>query len=190
MAARNVIRQGVDAIKVHEGLTPEMLKAVVEEAHGAGLEVVGHTHDPREAVLAGLNFIEHGEPLPYATIGDPEKLRAAREGRLPTPEAYMDPQLFAPLIDLFLKNGVHLNPTLSRSWISVIPKKREWSELAAKILQDPSLRFIPEARLQFWLSATKATDTDTNSSQMERRRKGFRNVAEFTRTTPFFSVLR
>jgi len=181
IAARNVIRQGVDAIKVHEGLTPEMLKAVVEEAHGAGLEVVGHTHDPREAVLAGFRFIEHGEPLPYATIGDPETLRAAREGRLQTPEAYMDPQLFAPLIDLFLKNGVHLNPTLSRSWISVMPKKREWSELAAKILQDPSLRFIPEARLQFWLRATKATDTDTNSSQMERRRKGFRNVAEFVR---------
>ncbi len=181
MATRDMIRQGVDAIKVHEGLTLEMLKTIIEEAHSAGLEVVGHTHNPREAVLAGLNFIEHGEPLPYATIGDPEKLRAAQEGRLPTPEADMDPRLFDPLIDLFISNGVYLNPTLSRSWINVMPKRSEWSELAAKILGDRSMRFIPKARLQFWLQTAKAADTDTRSPQMQRRQEGFRRVEEFTR---------
>ncbi len=181
MATRDMIRQGVDAIKVHEGLTLEMLKTIIEEAHSAGLEVVGHTHNPREAVLAGLNFIEHGEPLPYATIGDPEKLRAAQEGRLPTPEADMDPRLFDPLIDLFISNGVYLNPTLSRSWINVMPKRSEWSELAAKILEDRSMRFIPKARLQFWLQTAKAADTDISSPQMQRRQEGFRRVEEFTR---------
>ncbi len=181
MATRDMIRQGVDAIKVHEGLTLEMLKTIIEEAHSAGLEVVGHTHNPREAVLAGLNFIEHGEPLPYATIGDPEKLRAAQEGRLSTPEADMDPRLFDPLIDLFISNGVYLNPTLSRSWINVMPKRSEWSELAAKILEDRSMRFIPKARLQFWLQTAKAADTDISSPQMQRRQEGFRRVEEFTR---------
>ncbi len=181
MATRDMIRQGVDAIKVHEGLTLEMLKTIIEEAHSAGLEVVGHTHNPREAVLAGLNFIEHGEPLPYATIGDPEKLRAAQEGRLSTPEADMDPRLFDPLIDLFISNGVYLNPTLSRSWINVMPKRSEWSELAAKILEDRSMRFIPKARLQFWLQTAKAADTDISSPQMQRRLEGFRRVEEFTR---------
>ena len=45
VATRKVIRHGVDAVKVHEALSTELLQAVVEEAHRAGLEVeIGRAH--------------------------------------------------------------------------------------------------------------------------------------------------
>ncbi|MGH9786451.1 MAG: amidohydrolase family protein, partial [Terriglobia bacterium] len=68
VVVRNTIRQGVDAVKVHEGLTPELLGAVVDEAHKAGLEVVGHAEDAREATLAGFRFAEHQYSITHSTV--------------------------------------------------------------------------------------------------------------------------
>src|SRR5689334_16423427 len=64
--ARDLVRQnlsrGVDLIKVHEGLTSELLKSVVDEATTKGVAVVGHSENIREATLAGLKFMEHTRP--------------------------------------------------------------------------------------------------------------------------------
>src|SRR5688572_29049676 len=116
--ARNLLTRGVDALKVYQNLTPELLRPVVEEARRAGTEAVGHSHDAKEAVTAGLRFIEHTTPIAHSTLGDPEKVKAMDEGRLRNPEAEMNPALFQPLIDLMLKNGVYYNPTLSRTLIN------------------------------------------------------------------------
>jgi imidazolonepropionase-like amidohydrolase/ABC-type transport system involved in cytochrome c biogenesis permease component len=75
---------GVDGIKVvleaGGGLAPfprmevPILRAIVEAAHAAGLNVVAHTGDARDvsdAVDAGVNGIEHGsfrEPIPDAVF--------------------------------------------------------------------------------------------------------------------------
>jgi len=179
---RDLIRLGVDAIKAHEGLTLEMWEALLDEAHQAGLEVVGHTHDPKEAVEAGFKFIEHGEPLPFATISDPRKLQAVREGRIQIPEAEMETELFDPLIALFLRNGVYFNPTLSRTYINVMPKRAEWSQVALKYLEDPSWQFIPKPRYEDWLRTAKA-DAQGNRQprDAERRRVALQKVQEFAR---------
>ena len=42
---RELVEKGVDAIKVHHKLTPQVLKAITDEAHRAGLPVVGHRLD-------------------------------------------------------------------------------------------------------------------------------------------------
>src|SRR5579883_2905281 len=59
---------GVDMIKVLEGLSPELLKAVTDEASAKGLTVVGHSEDIRDATLAGLKFMEHTTPLAHAIL--------------------------------------------------------------------------------------------------------------------------
>lgn len=180
LAVRNVIQQGVDGVKVHEQLTNELLRAVVEESHKSGREVVGHSRDAREAAVAGLKFLEHSTPVAQATLPDPAKRAAAEAGKLPIPEADMDPALFDSLIDLLVKNEVYFNPTLSRQWITVMPKYREWTALAAKYLEDPVWRFIPAARREFWLRAAKATELAA-SPEVERRKEGSRRLNEFIR---------
>jgi hypothetical protein len=48
--ARDLLRRGVDGLKVYQNLTPDLLQAIVEEAHNAGTEAVGHSHDAKDAV--------------------------------------------------------------------------------------------------------------------------------------------
>lgn len=199
--ARNLLRRGVDALKVYENLTPELLQAVVEEAHKAGTEAVGHANDAKEATLVGFKFVEHSTSIAHSTLGDPAKVTAMDEGRLCTPEADMDPALFGPLIDLMVKNGVYFNPTLTRVWINAHPKKMEWHNLVTKLLEDPTYRFVPAARREVWLGLAKGSDDPTyrfspaarredclrmvkgSDSQMnnERMKDGLRKVEEFTR---------
>src|SRR5688572_2591483 len=68
--ARDLLRRGVDLLKVYQNLTPDLLRAIVEEAHAAGTEAVGHARDANEAIAAGLTFIEHATPIAHATIDD------------------------------------------------------------------------------------------------------------------------
>lgn len=70
------IRQGVSVIKVcmntdNRVLAPEEIKVIVQTAHEHGLSVTAHaTYDEsaRDAVLAGVNGIEHGYILSDTTL--------------------------------------------------------------------------------------------------------------------------
>jgi imidazolonepropionase-like amidohydrolase len=85
-AVRKQAEAGVDLIKVYSRLDKDVFLAIVDEAHKAGLKVVGHVPDSigiEEAAAAGLRSIEHwngfeksiakllGEPVEqtYAGIG-------------------------------------------------------------------------------------------------------------------------
>jgi imidazolonepropionase-like amidohydrolase len=175
--ARSLLKQGVDGLKVYEHLTPELLKPIVEEAHRAGVEAVGHSHDAREAVLAGLKFIEHSTPLARATLSDPAKIRALDEDTLRRPEADMDRALFDPLIKLMVEHGVFINPTLSRTWIQTLPKQATWNAEVAPLFESSTYRFIPAARREFWLNAIK----ENRVQRDERAVAGLANLYEFIR---------
>jgi imidazolonepropionase-like amidohydrolase len=174
--ARSLLQRGVDALKVYQHLTPDLLTPIVEEARKAGTEAVGHSRDAKEAILAGLKFIEHSTPIAHATLGDPAKIQAMDEGRLPDPEADMDSALFGPPIDLMLKNGVYYNPTLTRVWIDALPKRTEWYKEATILLEDPAYRFIPAARREFWLRTARERQPEG-----PRARDAVRKVQDFTR---------
>ena len=176
-ATRRLIAQGVDAIKVYEGLDIASLQAVVEEAHQAGLEVVGHTQDARQAVGVGLKFIEHAAPIAHSTLGDPAKTAAMDKRQLPNPETQMNPALFDPMIAMMVENGVYFNPTLTRN----IPESREWFGLVKQLLEDPSSHFITEARRESWLDEIRAADTPDYAARMQRRAEMIQKVREFPR---------
>jgi imidazolonepropionase-like amidohydrolase len=174
--ARALLKQGVDALKVYQHLTSDLLRPIVEEAHAAGTEAVGHSHDAKDAVLAGLRFIEHTTPIAHATLGDPARLTDMDADRLQTPEADMNPALFGPLIDLMMKSGVFFNPTLTRIWIDAMTQRAEWLKEAGGLIESPDYRFIPAARREFWLKATREPSKAT-----VRQTTGLRKVEEFTR---------
>jgi len=174
LAARRLISKGVDALKVYEGLSNESLKAVVEEAHQAGMEVVGHTVDARQATLAGMKFIEHVAPIVHSTLGDPAKIQALERGRLPNSQAEMDAALFDPLIQLLVRNGVYFNPTLTRPR----PESREWYDVAGKLLQDPATRFITDARREHWLAQVRTAETPQATESLRKTREFIRRFVQ------------
>jgi imidazolonepropionase-like amidohydrolase len=59
---RELVKRGVDVIKVWEGLTPEDYRAVVQVAHEAGIKVHAHLYEPeriRYALDAGVDVFQH-----------------------------------------------------------------------------------------------------------------------------------
>ena len=59
---RHLIERGVDVIKVWVGLTADDYRAVVDEAHKAGIQVHAHLYDPRAirmAIDAGVDVFQH-----------------------------------------------------------------------------------------------------------------------------------
>jgi imidazolonepropionase-like amidohydrolase len=85
-AVRQMKRAGADFIKVYYNeAEAEVLKAVIEEAHAAGLKVTGHL--PANLTLAavhemGLDGIEHGMYLRAVKQADHERMEAERKGRV------------------------------------------------------------------------------------------------------------
>lgn len=177
---RELIGDGVDLIKVYQYLTLDELKAIVDEAHKAGVEVVGHSHDARDDVAAHLKFLEHTTPVTHDTLSDPAKLRAMDAETLPIPEADMDEKLFDPLIQLLVKNGVYYNPTLTREWINVLPEKQQWYDEAGKMIQSPEFAFIPKERREYWMRMVNGTEP-IRAQHLEREKQGMQKVEEFTK---------
>ena len=110
---RTLKAAGVDHIKVDLTITDDQLRAVIEEANAAGLRVLGHTQNIRNAVAMGMKHMEHMDTMARALL--------EQEGKNPRPEgttaeAAVDPKLFPPLIDYLINQGVYVNPTLYLSW--------------------------------------------------------------------------
>ena len=180
---RQLVSQGVDAIKVHEGLTTELLKAVVEEAHAHGLEAIGHTINARDSANVGFKFIEHTWPVANATLTDPAKLKEMEEHNIEGTEYLMKPELYDPLIQLLAQKGIYFNPTFAgnRYWTRVAsPQSKEWADTVAKVYDDPGVAFVPDEERQAWLRAAPGKGK-MDPKQAEQQALGLKNVMEFIR---------
>jgi imidazolonepropionase-like amidohydrolase len=72
--ARRLLARGVDCLKIYEQLTPPLVRAVVQEAQGAGVPVTAHLRDTSAvaALEAGVRGLEHafGFPVCDEAAGD------------------------------------------------------------------------------------------------------------------------
>lgn len=72
---RQIIAQGAVIIKVYTSVTPEILKVVVDEAHKAGVLVVGHIGmSARAAAVAGIDSLAHSTGIAVDVL-KPEDLK-------------------------------------------------------------------------------------------------------------------
>src|SRR6185436_8722996 len=161
---RKLKAAGVDHIKVDLTITDEQLRAVIEEGNAAGLKVLGHTQNIKKAVDMGMKHMEHMDTMARALL--------EQEGKDPrpagtTPEAAVNPALFPPLIDYMVKQGVYVNATLVLSWAGGTERWRDQAKLAADLVKDPNLAFIP--------ADVKATWT----REPGRARAGYANISAF-----------
>ena len=56
---------GVDYIKLYVGLTPDLVKAAIDEAHFYGKKVIGHLYMTSwtDAANLGIDALTHGVPV-------------------------------------------------------------------------------------------------------------------------------
>jgi Amidohydrolase family len=106
--------QGVDFIKVHNHLTPELYDAIVSESRKVQLTFAGHLPEagPLAAAAAGQRTIEHGRGMLLCSSDVWARIRS---------ESHADAQYCAPLeiqaalFPALLRAGTWFTPTLT-SW--------------------------------------------------------------------------
>lgn len=143
-AARELLAAGVDAIKVYQKLTPELLRPIAEAAHAAGRRVIGHvTMSARDAALAGIDALEHGSGIALAIAADPARVRALPEQSGVFGWRLMDPARADALAALLVERHVTVVPALA-SWARGAPQRAAFQAEAAKVVADPELGYLPE----------------------------------------------
>lgn len=137
-AVRHQIKLGADVIKIcatggvlSQGdgvgapqLTPEEMRAIVDEANRAGRKVAAHAHGNqgiREAVAAGVHSIEHGSILDRKAIS-----MMKRSGTYLVPTIYV-----GTFVEQAAKAG-KLSPDSAQKALEIAPKMRNSFQMAYK----------------------------------------------------------
>jgi hypothetical protein len=151
--ARAIVREkkraGHDIIKLNELLSPELLKAAIDEAHGLGMPVVAHSLDIWSYAPAGINGVEHHWSVALSSIADPEKRQKLALdrmfGKVDTEEIpfYCEPENFDRLVDIMVTNGVTWTPTIA-TWLRPLsPSAKQFMARERSILEDPGAKYLP-----------------------------------------------
>jgi imidazolonepropionase-like amidohydrolase len=168
--ARSVLAKRVDMLKVDLDISLDQLRAILDEANKAGVPVVGHSQNIRKAAEVGFKYMEHTDTLGRAVLeemGGPAKVK---EGGA-APERLMDMSRIDGIVQYLAKQGVFVNPTMFARWRPSTPHDKEWAGVAAELIKDPNLAFVPAGVRQSW----------TRVARREPDTEGYKKVAEFLR---------
>jgi imidazolonepropionase-like amidohydrolase len=182
--AREAVRKntagGVDFIHVEEAVSPELLKAIIDEARKYRVTVIGHTRDIHDSALAGLTYMEHSVPLAHAVFQaeDPKKVSEVdwQHVEFPGAEYRMNTQFYGPLIKLMASKGVSIDPTFGLQWRAVNPRAAEWSAVIAEIAKEPGIEFVPADVRESWTRPPRKPN-----QSLEELAEGLKKVQEFVR---------
>jgi len=147
-------KYGVDIIKLHRGLPPNLVKAAIEEAHTHGLKVIGHLGRTnwKEASRAGIDGLTHsGSGLAWQVLSY-DKRQEMREQKSRDSSARFsnwrqalenyDPET-DELISILVENQVEVNPTLVRT-------EADWWGDDLSHLDKLEPQYAAEANLTTW----------------------------------------
>jgi len=158
---RDAKQAGFDLLKVHEGLSPEVYAAIVDEAKKQGLPWGGHVSDfvhlggalaAKQSTIDHLdNYLEAMTPNNGAGIAPGQLALQADETKIPE------------LAQATRAAGVAVVPT-SSLW-ETLRGAREVAELAAR----PEVKYVPQTMRQGWTN--RATDARTTANPAAARRE-------------------
>lgn len=168
LAVEEQYRAGVDFIKVYNNLTSDVLRAIVEAAHGRGLAVIGHIprRDGRPqalqtALVAGQDMIAHGEELFFTYFyGDADSLLA--RNLPPQPDRSKIPLA----VRLVRESGTALTPNLS----FVAMTRRQLDNMDA-VLSDPETRYLHPNVIAMWREQNPTRRPDQARFSLRERAK-------------------
>jgi imidazolonepropionase-like amidohydrolase len=186
LAVRILKEHGAVAVKVHQQITPELLRAVSDEAHRLGMPVTGHLRriGAREAALAGIDGLEHATGVPRSAGRHPELLKTDDpENELIgyyddlNEAAEMQEEEFAPLVKLLVEKRVVITPTLV-TWFRVASAHRaEFASEDATYAKIEALRYVPERVLRMWRTASIYEPKSEND--LQRFRTAYQKMSRF-----------
>jgi hypothetical protein len=189
-AARDIVRakkrDGYDALKLSEFLSPDLIAVVTDEAHKLGMGATAHSWDAIASANAGVDGIEHIWSVGYTSIMEPEKRRkleldrtagrieAELAGALYEPEHY--DEVIAPMV----AHHVSWTPTLAK-WLRPLSAyaPRFWQK-EQEILADPNVNFPPAVRVITEYTTDKLFHRYT-PEQLEQTKIGMAKSYEFIR---------
>ena len=177
----DLLGNGADFVKAYVWMTGDLLRAVVSAAHARGRKVaahVGHSLTAEEAVLLGVDALEHiriGEEL----LTDEQRAEVAG---LPVrahdhllsfrPWRYIDVESdrVGALLDLLVERGVHLTPTLTLSRSALRNSEEE-------VREPEGIDRMPHAVIDHW--ERKGWINDYSAEDWEAAPTEWRRQLEF-----------
>ncbi len=162
---------GADFIKPYARLSPEVYRALAEEAAARGMTMQGHRPlavSLLELIAAGQRSIEHGRPFLFECFAGAADFRASRDPVAAyTPElqqrliAEYDPELCGRLIKALAASETAWTPTLQTMRMGALADSPE-------LRQDDRLKYIPVLfKTLFW-----NPDADRKANEIRAARQG------------------
>jgi imidazolonepropionase-like amidohydrolase len=153
-AVRAHVEKGMDGFKVLERVSPEVAKAIGDEARKLGKPVIGHSVNMFEAIDAGYTSIEHSWAVMFTTIRDAKK-RAEVDmnrmtGKVGTVEAHinMAPEHFDEIIKAMVAKDIHWSPAWATQFRALSPRAAEMKKRELAMLKNPRLSYLPPYNLE------------------------------------------
>lgn len=177
----DLLDSGADFVKVYVWMTGELLRAVVSVAHSRGRKVaahVGHSLTAEEAVLLGVDALEHirvgAELLTDEQLAEVARLPVRAHDHLLSfrPWRYIDVESdrVDALLDLLVERGVYLTPTLTLSRSALLNNEEE-------VREPEGIDRMPHAVIDHW--ERKGWINDYSTEDWEAAPTEWRRQVEF-----------
>src|SRR5215207_6505681 len=139
---RNQVATGVDYIKLYVGLTPELVKAAINEAHSNGIKVIGHLYMTSwtDAADLGIDALTHGVPVSPFLLSEANQQKLLEAGDHP-----FNHFLWLDLVDL---NGPEINEMIKALVSNNIPVDPTLDIYEAIIKEEPLNQYLWSKVLQ------------------------------------------
>lgn len=190
-AARYLMEQGVDSIKIHEWLSADLIEVVTQEARQYDKPVLGHLGMAADrAILAGLSCLIHPYGIELATNKDPgvreyilthmADYQARREYY---PYHQLDPAGYPELIQLMVERRVFFNPTFGAQLRGIYPQGAEFDAYDRKVLDEKlkGLPYLDPVLDNFLPFHTRLRSHPVDDAQRETLVEGMEKVTLFMR---------
>src|ERR687894_34162 len=139
---RNQVATGVDYVKLYVGLTPELIKAAINEAHSNGIKVIGHLYMTSwtDAADLGIDALTHGVPVSPFLLSEANQQKLLEAGDHP-----FNHFLWLDLVDL---TGPEINQMIKALISNNIPVDPTLGIYEAIIKEDPLNQYLWSKVLQ------------------------------------------
>lgn len=198
--ARGVVIRQLDVDKFDfvsifsKGFTPDMLHAVMEEAHSRGKHVFGHVDEGVfDFIRAGGDAVTHLSGSAPALLS-PANLELLKKHDLPTAFARMEPPKVDEFVSLMVGHHVYLTPELVYEHAAVTDRVAEFRDQAAQLLASSDLQqslpsdvplgmlsLFERVRSYGWRFGFFSYKDSIRPADLEEFRVGYRNAQTLVR---------
>ena len=201
---RDAVRAGVEAIGEigPEVADREVLKAIVEEAHQAGIPVAGHLSlSAKDAVFAGVDSLLHLAGVSMSAMDFDETVRRLRvidprydvteprfmrvvDPRFLMTFAFVDPAKVDEIIRAMVANKTKIEPDLMTVAQPVHDRRKAYEQEIHELFNDPQLQYVPADNVLMALDYGQGMyryKTKLTPEEIQLLEKGYRNIQAFIR---------